>query len=1278
MWIGTERGLNRFNGYDFHQYFYGPDSTSLPGNRIYDICLDRENRIWVGTEDGVALYDDDADRFVRIPIVSDEKSVHQVLCDRRGRIILNMLEDLCVYDSLSCSFVSTMTGFDRFFSYHSRCCFDAEGLLWVVSPREIRCFDTDGFVNVDNFPTTHFVTESALLSDGELWMSGQQRISVFDTRTLQFRKQPETVTSGLPRREVQMLAEVDSLTVLFRTSDGQSLVYDRREDILRTVAPDQLGLQPGFETTSCYRDAAGDIWLGSDDRGFQYVPFPSEALRSGSASRHVLENKSVVSMSQDREGNLWMYTLHDGLFRYEPASGQLSSVSISGTPREDQTDFLQTNLPLVQVTSTGDVWLSFPNQQQLLRGRFRNGKVILEDGFQAFYPRVSMEDSDGNVWFGTRNEYLACMAPGGKELEWVQIFPYQTTFISCLLQLGDEILIGAYDEPLTLLDIHTRQIRPLDIASRETAPGLFYPTAFHLDGEGNIWIGTRFDGLLRYDVRRKSLTSVAGSPAGDISSIEEDRYGRLWVSTLEGLFWYDLAEQRFYDYQPLQQAAGHFFYERASTLFADGLLAFGGAHGLTLVSPSEFPVQGASPLVFEDLRIHNGLVTPGQGIIDRSLSKRPPVTLRHTDNSFSITFSAPDYRNLRQVRYSHKLEGYDQEWVETGPSREAYYANVPAGRYTFRVRHYLQPGEEEFRESSLSVRIRPAPWLSPWALALYGALTLLLVVFLWRTRRRIEREQAATRAAEREKEHEREMNRMNMTFFSNISHEFRTPLTMIAGPVDELARSDRLEPEDAQRLSIVRHSVRRMLSLVNQLMDINKLENDSLGLRVCKADLIPVLEHSLELFRLNAQSLGLTLEERGLEYPLLTWLDEDKVQKIVGNLLSNAVKFTPRGGVVSLEVDQEVREDGRRWVRISVRDTGPGIPEEERERIFDRYYQLDDRKKGKINYGTGIGLFYARSLADIHHGTLTVSGRKGGPGSEFTLLLPMEESAYAESERILSEPSVNGDYPMETIPAVLEAVPAPADPESALPVLLVVDDDPEVVRYLTVLFSGAYRVLSAFSADEALTLALDRGPDLVLSDVAMPGKSGFDLCRDLKSNLQLCHVPVILVTAMGTVQNQVTGLDLGADAYVTKPFDPTYLKALVRSQLENRRRIQNLVNAATESSEVDTLTSRDRAFLDQLYSLMEKELSDEDLDMSRMTELMKMSRTKFYYKMKGLTGKTPSEFFMQYKLNRAAKFLKEGNLNVSEVAIRTGFKSLPHFSKAFKKQFGVSPSKYSG
>lgn len=499
---------------------------------------------------------------------------------------------------------------------------------------------------------------------------------------------------------------------------------------------------------------------------------------------------------------------------------------------------------------------------------------------------------------------------------------------------------------------------------------------------------------------------------------------------------------------------------------------------------------------------------------------------------------------------------------------------------------------------------------------------------------------------------------------------------MIAGPVDELVRSDRLGREDTERLSIVQHSVKRMLSLVNQLMDINKLENDTLDLRVCKSDLVPVLERSLEIFRMNAESLGLALEVQGMDCPVLTWIDEDKVQKIVSNLLSNAVKFTPRGGTVTLGVE-EVQSAKGRCVQVSVTDTGPGIPAEERERIFDRYYQLDGHKKGKINYGTGIGLFYARSLADIHHGTLRVSPREGRPGSVFTLTLPMEEAAYSESERVLSERPVNGDYPMETLPAVLNVAPV-SESNDARPVLLAVDDDPEVVRYLISLFSDSYRVLSAFGTDEALALVTEQGVDLVLSDVVMPDKSGFDLCRELKSNIQLSHIPVILVTAMGTVQNQVRGLDEGADAYVTKPFDPAYLKALVRSQLENRRRMQKLMSAATESSEVETLTSRDRAFLDQLYALMEKELSDEDLDMSRMTEMMKMSRTKFYYKMKGLTGKTPSEFFMQYKLNRAAQFLKEGALNVSEISIRTGFKSLSHFSKAFKKQFGVSPSKYCG
>ncbi len=1273
IWIGTERGLNRYNGYDFHQYRHSSDSTTLPDSRIYDLCLDKENRLWVGTEDGVACFTDE-EKFARYPIQSDEKAVQQVLCTRSGRLILNMQEDLCVYDSLSRSFENKVIGIDRFYSYHTRCYLDAEDLLWSVSPREIRLFETEGFANLDNFPTTHFVTASALLSDGQLWMSGGRRLSIFDTRTRRFLPVPATLLKELGQREIQLIFEIEKDRILFKASGTEILQYNRKEDSFSVFEPSKLGLPFGFDTQSLYSDRDGNLWLGSDEKGFGF--FSPRSFSSGAIPQESHDGTSVVSMSLDPEGHLWVFTLHYGLVYYNQEKNDFLRPPIQGHPAGDRSDFLQTNLPLVLASSDGSLWLSFPNEQRLVRGRFRNGKVVLGEVYPAFYPRVALEDKEGGVWFGTRNENLVYMAPGARELERIQIFPYQTTFIHCLLQIGNDILIGAYNEPLTLLDIHTRQTRRLDIlggnANIESEGQLFYPTAFIQDSDGDIWIGTRYKGVLHYRQQDKTLNTVPGISSGDVFSLILDKSGRIWASTADGLAFYDTKEGRFIDYYPPHGIFTTSFYERSSVLMPSGELLFGGTNGVVVVNPEESSVKMSVKPVFEDVKVHNREVVPGKGIVDKGLSHRPRVVLPHGNNSFSISFSVPDFRNTLRLRYIYRLEGHDRDWVELGPSREVYFANLPAGRYTLRVRSYLEPDKGSFLENSLSVRVLPSPWMTVWAWMLYIALASGLIGLLWSSRRRLQRERAAALQAEQEKEQERKVNRMNMAFFSNISHEFRTPLTMISGPVSELSRKETLPEEDRRKLGIVQRSVNRMLGLVNQLMDFNKLENDSLGLQVIKADAVPVIRDCLEIFRLNSRSLGLTLDVSGLEYPLPMWLDEDKLQKILSNLLSNALKFTPKGGKVALEAD-EVSRDGARFLQVTVSDTGPGIPPDELERIFDRYYQLDNQKKGKHNYGTGIGLYYARRLATIHHGSLVAGNRDGGSGAVFTLLLPMAQDAYSEEERASTAHPVNGEYPLETVQAQEERQEA-----GSLPLLLAVDDDPDILHYLESLFAGGYRVISATGADEAFTLAQEQLPDVVLSDVAMPGKSGFDLCRELKSSLQLSHIPVILVTAMGTVQNQVQGLDLGADAYVTKPFDPAYLKALVRSQLENRHRLQSLVNAATESGEVDDLSSRDKAFLGELYALMDRELSNEDLDITQLTEMLKISRTKLYYKIKGLTGKTPSEFFMQYKLNVAAKLLREGKMNVSEIAFKTGFNTLPHFSKAFKKQFGVPPSKYEG
>lgn len=1268
MWIGTDHGLNRYNGYDFHQYLSYGTPGSLQDDRIYSLCRDSLGRLWAGTENGVFLRTEE-DVFVRVPVESEEKAVHQIVCDREGRVILNLLEDLCVYDSLSHSFVNVTFGFDRFYSYHSVCHIGQDDRLWVVTPLEIRCFlPGESFSNTDNFPTEHFVTQSALLSDGQLWMSGRHEFSIFDTREQVFLPPPHTVTAALGGQEVRMIEELTEDIIFFKTADTRMYLYRRSSGEIQPVGPEIFDLPEGFEINCMYRDAGGDLWLGSDDKGFHHYPFFRDVLQSRMPARQLLKGQSVPSMSMDPSGMLWLFTRHDGLYRYDVHSGELIHPEITGLSSVDHTDILQQNLPLVYASGNGDLWLAFPDQQHLLRARYTGGSIRVLQDYPAFYPRVATEDAEGGVWVGTRNEFLVHVDTKTGALERIQIWPYKTTFMNCLLNVGEKILVGSYDEPLALLDLRTRIVHRLDVAPEDMQRCIgndwFNPTAFLRDEDGDIWIGTRAHGVLRYDQVRKTLSPVAGSSTEDVAALLMDGSGQVWVSSRSGLARYDKGAGVFRDYMPQRGGAGH-YYSQSAAVLPDGTLAFGSADGVTLVNPSDSAVGATVPLVFEDLKIHDRATTPGG-----------KIALTHQDNSFVVSFAAPDFRHLGRIRYSYRLDGYDSDWVDLGPSREVYLSNIPAGNYRLRVRYFLQPEQDRSVESSLPVRIYPSPWLSGWAIAGYILLSVFLLVLVWRIRRRFLRERNAAESAAREKEQERRINRMNMTFFSNISHEFRTPLTMISGPVSELSRSGRLQPEDSRLLTIVQKSVNRMLTLVNQLMDFNKLENDNLRLCVGKGDVVPVLMGCLDLFKVNVKALGLTLEVRGLESPLITWFDEDKLLKIVGNLLSNAVKFTPRGGTVTLEAD-EIRKDGTSWLSVMVSDTGTGIPEDQLERIFDRYYQLDNRREGGVQSGTGIGLFFARSLAGIHHGTLTASNRQPGPGAEFRLLLPMDESAYPENERSRKELPVNGDYPLETVPEVMDSV-REQEKAGIRPLILAVDDDPDILRYLEILFSGSYRMICASGADEALQMAMDQTPDLVLSDVAMPGRDGFALCRDLKSNLQLSHIPVLLVTAMGQVQSQVQGLDEGADAYVTKPFDPAYLKALVKSQLENRLRLQRLLDTATQTSEVDTLSSRDRSFLDELYGLMEKELGDEGLDIARLTEMLHISRTKLYYKVKGLTGKTPSEFFMQYKLNVAARMLREGKYNVSEVAIRTGFNTLPHFSKAFKRQFGVSPSRYGG
>ena len=490
---------------------------------------------------------------------------------------------------------------------------------------------------------------------------------------------------------------------------------------------------------------------------------------------------------------------------------------------------------------------------------------------------------------------------------------------------------------------------------------------------------------------------------------------------------------------------------------------------------------------------------------------------------------AVDYCENPRVAYRYMLEGIDKGWVEASGSHEAYYANVPAGNYIFRVGIL----GDDSSEISLRVFIERPKWLSWWAICIYCLLVAGIVGVLVMTSLKIRAERHAVNKARREKERERHINDMNMRFFANISHEFRTPLTMISGPIKQLVGAEGMSAENRHLLSIADTNVRRMLNLVNQLLDFNKLENDTLPLEVERIDIAAMLRRISDTFANHAAGKEINFVINGMEENCFATADADKIMKIYYNLLSNALKFTPRGGSITVGLDTVDDPGLGSSLKIYVRNTGQRIPSDKLEKIFERYYQLDgNTSAGSYNCGTGIGLYYARALARLHHGSLKAVDNPSFEGAEFVLIIPAAQEAYA-SDVHKTTPSQPVAYPLT--PGNREINDRDSDEESK-PTVLVVDDDIQVAEYMRSLLSPNYKVVTRFDAASALEWLNENIPALIISDVVMPGTDGYELCRTIKHDLRFSHIPVILLTAKATPENQVEGLEAEADAYITRRY----------------------------------------------------------------------------------------------------------------------------------------------
>lgn len=1294
IWIGTFRGLNKYNAHEYQQYFCTDDSLSLCDNQIQDLMRDARGRLWVATVNGPCVYTD-RDDFRRIPLRSSNRNVLQLFEDRTGRIFAMTREALYEYDERDGSMAPLLSGLDPDNTFHVRCHVDADNRLWVVNSMALRCYDLVGMRLLDTFPMKDYPLYSYLRKGRYLYLTGNFRCRIFDTHTGRFEEVPDAIRCHplFAEAEVTLIHPYDDDRLLFNTARHGMFCYDFVHGTF--IHQSQTGFPfevPSFTIRSMFTDSQRNLWIGSEDQGYTVCYHYKASFNSNNYLRSVLANKSVVSVVADKEQRLWIVTLKDGLYIYDLKRRQLDAVGMDELfPREKQQKIYVNKL---FVDRDNAVWMTASNNQ-VLRCRYRSGSLQVEDRYYVFLPMAVTQDGNGTVWVGTASHFLYALESGRNHFEPLQAFEGGFSFIPDLLPLDDgTLLAAAFDQPLKI--VSGRSVRKLEVADDDLKQcirrSVFIPTRLFRDRRGDVWIGTISNGLLRYISAEKRLVPVPGTTCLEIAAIEEDAEGDLWISSLFGMSKYDPSTGHFTSYYASDGLGGNQFYERSSCRLPDGTLVFGGTHGLTLFDPQAIPTQRRVPLVFENLRIHNKLVTPRKGgPIERHLAYNPEIRLRHDQNGFSVSFAALEYCEYGRVHYRYKLEGFDDYWIEARNNREATYANLPVGRYRLCVKITSNDGSIAETENAIPVIIRPAPWRTWWAYGCYYAVVgglIWVFVGLWR---RVRAEKAAVRVAEREKEQERRMNAMIRSFFSNVSHEFRTPLTMISGPVSQLCEAPGLSEENRRLLLIVQHSTDRMLELVNQQLDFSRLENDTLRLDVRRTDIIRALQRRIDIFRVNAATKGIVLQTYGLEGTCVMWLDEDKQDKIFGNLMSNALKFTPGNGRIVVRFDMIGRDEAAglfpgdaavrwmRYVKVSVSNTGVGIPEEQREKIFERYYRINDSAAGCDNYGTGIGLYYTRSLVELHHGRIKASSPEELSGAMFTFILPMDDEAYPEQERA-AEPTVENPPPsMSVLPSEAAAAPERSGELQAKSVL-VLDDDAEVVCYLRTLLSPYYKVPVCFDAEEALRKIDEEAPDLVLSDVVLPGMDGYVFCRKIKEDTQLCHIPVVLVTAKTQVEDQVVGLDTGADAYVTKPFDPNYLLAVVKSQLRKSERVRQLLGQSTQTNKIEEnlLAPQDKAFMTELYRLMETELSNPEFDIACATEALRISRTKFFYKIKGLTGESPNIFFKTYKLNRAAELILEGRYTISEIADMTGFSSLSHFSKSFKKQFGQAPSEYHG
>lgn len=775
-----------------------------------------------------------------------------------------------------------------------------------------------------------------------------------------------------------------------------------------------------------------------------------------------------------------------------------------------------------------------------------------------------------------------------------------------------------------------------------------------VDRQGRLWLSASGDGLVQVepgDGETEPKFHVFNTSNGLVNnlvqSVVDTPDGNLWVSTQQGVTAWNARKKSFENYMFSRNPMGNVYNENSAVCLDDGRVVLGGNYGLTIIQPSRLcHVSGLTDVVFT------------------SYPYSDEITLTYEQRSPNIHFSTLDYSDVRNVKYTYRLEGFDQSWSQPSSTPWAAYQKLPAGKYLLHVKACTSDGTWG-KESTLVIRIKPPFYLTSWAIMIYVLLVLGVIILVVKfvhdknvLRNRIRFEQ--------------ELTRYKLVFFTNIAHEFRTPLTLMQGSLEKekrIMKANRWQTELEKTIRVMDKSVQRMLRLIDQLLEFRKMQAGKLKLSLQETDAVMFVKGICRMFDDAAESKEIAYSFESSEPAHAMFLDQQMIDKVVFNLLSNAFKYTPAKGTISVSLSfTDV-------MTIRVADTGVGIPQEKREQLFSRFMQ-----SSYTGESFGIGLHLTHELVRTHHGEITYQENEGG-GSVFVVTIPLQKDCYEASDFLIKDsPILKADLAKQRDgqeEKTTDAVPsAPSVPLNRRTILLI-EDDNDVREFLLSELESCFDLKVASDGKAGIAMAKELDVDLIVSDVMMPGMNGFELTKRLKNSFETSHIPIILLTALSTDENVLEGTESGADAYITKPFSPQLLMARIL-QLLNQREIlrQKFGKEPQEIRSAMLSNEQDSLFVKRLDSIVYSRLGEQDLSVDKVAGLLHLGRTIFYKKVRGTTGYTPNEYIRVIRLRKAAELLKEGEKNVSEVAYAVGFDNPYYFSKCFKEQFGMPPSQY--